>query len=66
MSTTVKDTVIANISSADNNDVFSVSELINELQKIPNQNAIVFRESCGYMYPIRAVLCDQSGNVHLV
>ena len=66
MSFTQLDRQIADSTTACNNEGFSVSELINELQKIPNQNAKVYRESCGYIYPVQLVLYGPDGNIHLL
>ena len=66
MSVTQLDRQIANSTTACNNEGFSVSELINELQKIPNQNAKVYRESCGYTYPVQLLLYGPDGNIHLL
>ena len=66
MSFTQLDKQIADCTTACNKEGFSVSELINELQKIPNQNAKVYRESCGYTYPVQLVLYGPDGNIHLL
>lgn len=49
-----------------NKDGMSVSELISALQKVPNQNAKVCKDSCGCTYNIQLMLNGQDGKVHLL